>query len=141
MKIKDIMTTNIATIEPNAYLNEVARKMLDYDCGCVLVAKNDRLLGVITDRDIVVRCIAKDEDPTETMAENIMTAQVLYCYEEDDADDVTRNMAENKVRRMVVLNEQKRMVGMVSLGDLASHSNHQLCGEVLGTICKAPKND
>lgn len=137
MRVKDIMTTNVATVKPDVYLNEVARKMHEHDCGCILVEKDDRLVGVITDRDIALRCIAKAHDPVDTKAEDVMTAQVLYCYEDDDADDVARNMAENKVRRMVVLNSKKRMVGMVSLGDLASHSNHQLCGEVLGTICKA----
>jgi CBS domain-containing protein len=137
MKIKDIMSKEVEVVLPTATLHEVAQKMQQRDCGCVIVVKDDRLVGMITDRDIAIRCVAKAHDSSEVIAEHIMTPEILYCMETDDADDVARNMGVNKVRRLPVLNAEKRLVGIVSLGDLASHTNHELCGQTLGTICRA----
>ena len=136
-QIKDIMSKNVEVVAPNAPLADVARKMQQRDCGCVLVVKEDRLVGMITDRDLALRCIAESHDPASTTAEQVMTPDILYCRDTDEADAVTRNMGENKVRRLAVLDDKKRLVGIVTLGDLASHSNHELCGEVLGQICRA----
>ena len=137
MIIKDIMSKDVEIVAPETILIDVVSKMQSRDCGCVVVAKDDRLVGMITDRDIALRCIAKSHDQKETTAEQVMSSEILYCMETDDADDVARNMGENKVRRLPVLDANKRLVGIVSLGDLASHSNHLLCGEMLGKICKA----
>ncbi len=137
MKISEIMSKDVEMCAPETILIDVVSKMQKRDCGCVIVAKDDRLVGMVTDRDIALRCIANAHDPKGTTAEQVMSSQILYCMETDDADDVARNMGENKVRRLPVLNAEKRLVGIVSLGDLASHSNHLLCGEVLGIICKA----
>ncbi len=137
MKIKDIMSPNPETAHPDALLKEIAQKMEKSDCGSVIIVKDDRLVGMITDRDIAIRCVAKAHDLATATAGDIMTAEILYCRDEDDADDVARNMGENKVRRLPVLNDEKRLVGIVSLGDLATHTNYHLCGEILGQICKA----
>lgn len=130
------MSQDVELVAPETPLIDVVKKMQNRDCGSIIVAKDDRLVGIITDRDIAIRCIANAHDPKETTAEQIMSSQILYCRETDSADDVARNMGENKVRRLPVLNNDKRLVGIVSLGDLASHSNHKLCGETLGIICK-----
>lgn len=137
MIIKDIMSKDVEIVSPDTPLHEVAKKMQQRDCGCVVVVKDDRLVGMITDRDIAIRCVASAHDSIATTAEKVMTPEILYCRENDDADDVARNMSKNKVRRLPVLNDEKRLVGIVSLGDLASHSNHQLCGQTLGEICRA----
>jgi CBS domain-containing protein len=136
MLIKDIMTKDVEIVAPADLLGEVAKKMLQRDCGAVLVAEDDRLVGMITDRDIAIRCVAAEHDPKDTAARSIMSPQILYCFETDDADDVARNMGKNKVRRLPVLDINKRLVGIVTLGDLASHSNHELCGQTLGLICQ-----
>lgn len=136
--IKDIMTKNVETVLPDALLIEVAEKMQKRDCGCVLVVEKDRIVGIVTDRDLALRCIAKSHDPAKTMAKKVMSSELLYCRDTDKADAVTKNMGENKVRRLAVLDLNKRLVGIVTLGDLASHTNHALCGEVLGEICRAP---
>ena len=137
MKIKDIMSTKVQMVSPDTLLREVAGKMQSHDCGCVVVAKDDRLVGMITDRDIALRCIAGAHDPSSTTADSVMSREILYCRETDEADAVARNMGENKVRRLPVLNSEKRLVGIVSLGDLATHTNHLLCGQTLGIICAA----
>lgn len=135
--IKDIMSKNVEIVLPGAFLTEVAQKMQKRDCGCVLVVSNDRIVGIVTDRDLALRCIASSHDPAGTTAENVMTSDILYCRDTDKADAVTRNMGENKVRRLAVLDVDKKLVGIVTLGDLASHTNHALCGEMLGKICRA----
>lgn len=137
MLIKDIMSTDVQTATPETPIHEVAKKMVQRDCGSVIVVKDDRLVGMITDRDLAIRCIAKEHDPVSTTVGDVMSPEILYCNETDKPDDVARNMSENKIRRMPVLNAEKRLVGIVSLGDLASHTNHTLCGRVLGDICRA----
>ena len=137
MKIKEVMSNVVEIANTDASLQEVAQKMLQSDCGCVVIVKDDRIVGMVTDRDIALRCIAHNHDPAGTVAEKIMTRDVLYCRDTDDTDDVLRNMALNKVRRLPVLDANKRLVGIVSLGDLASHTNYELCGQVLGDICRA----
>lgn len=140
MKIKDIMSTNVKIVAPETLLNEVAKKMQASDCGSVLVGKDDRLLGVITDRDLALRCVAESHHPAETTAEQVMTKEILYCRDTDSMEDVALNMTKNKVRRMPVLDKDKRLVGIISLGDLAVHStdeHHRICGKALGQICAA----
>jgi CBS domain-containing protein len=141
MTIKDIMSMKVEVVSPETPLHEVARKMLATDCGSVLVSKDDRLVGVITDRDMVLRCIAEARNPVETRAEQVMTTPVLYCRDSDTMEDVALDMTKNMVRRLPVLDKNKRLVGIVSLGDLAVHSideHHRICGKALGHICAVP---
>jgi CBS domain-containing protein len=138
MNIKDIMCSNVEIVSPETYLNEVAKKMQASDSGCILVGKDDRLLGVITDRDLALRCIAQSHNPATTNAGQVMTKQILYCRDMDSIESVALNMSKNKVRRLVVLDHDKKLVGIVSLGDIASHStdeHHRICGKSLGQIC------
>ena len=140
MRIKDIMSKNVEIVSPDTLLHEVAKKMQASDCGSVLVGKDDRLVGVITDRDLALRCVAESHHPAETTAEQVMTKEILYCRDTDSLEDVALNMTKNKVRRLPVLDKDKRLVGIVSLGDLAVHStdeHHRICGKALGTICAA----
>lgn len=141
MKIKDVMSKNVEIVSPDTLLHEVAKKMQTSDCGSVLVGKDDRLVGVITDRDLALRCVAESHDPAKTNAEQVMTKQILYCRDTDSLEDVALDMTKNKVRRLPVLDKNKRLVGIVSLGDLAVHStdeHHRICGKALGHICAAP---
>lgn len=140
MKIKDIMSTHVEIVAPDTLLHEVAKKMQTSDCGSVLVGKDDRLVGVITDRDLALRCVAESHDPEKTNAEQVMTKQILYCRDTDSLEEVALDMTKNKVRRLPVLDQQKRLVGIVSLGDIAVHStdeHHRICGKALGTIYAA----
>lgn len=137
MKIKEIMSKETETVAHDTPLHEAADKMQKRDCGCVIVVKDDKLVGVITDRDIVMRCVAKAKEASEMTAENVMSPEILYCRETDEVDDVMRNMGKNKIRRLPVLNAEKRLVGIVSFGDLSKHSSQDLCGKVLSDICCA----
>lgn len=139
MKIKDIMSKNVEVVSPETLLHDIAKKMQQSDCGSIIVAHNDRLVGVITDRDLALRCVAKSHDPEATKAEEVMTKEIIYCRDNDKIEDVALNMAKNKVRRLPVLDKDKRLVGIISLGDLAVHStDHVICGKALGHICAVP---
>jgi CBS domain-containing protein len=119
MNIKDIMNRHVESVTPDTRLHEVMKKMRSSDCGCVIVSENDKLVGIVTDRDIAIKCVVGVYMPLDTMASEIMTPDVLYCRETDKAAVVAISMAENKIRRLVVLNDEKKMVGVVTLGDLA----------------------
>ncbi|MDD3019913.1 MAG: CBS domain-containing protein [Alphaproteobacteria bacterium] len=141
MYIKDIMSTNVEIVSPETLLHDVAKKMQSSDCGSVMVGDGDRLVGVITDRDLALRCVAESHHPEETTAAQVMTKQILYCHDTDTLEEAALDMTKNKVRRLPVLNKDKRLVGIVSLGDMAVHStdeHHRICGKALGDICAIP---
>ncbi|MBL4803932.1 MAG: CBS domain-containing protein [Alphaproteobacteria bacterium] len=139
MQAKDIMSRNVEVVLPSTYLSEVARRMHQRDCGCILIAEKDRLVGVITDRDLVIRGMSEGHNPGSTKAEHLMTKKVLYCRNTDEALDVSLNMAKNKIRRLPVLDENKRLVGIISLGDIAANlEDYNVCGKAMGHICAAP---
>lgn len=141
MNIKDIMSMNVEVVAPGTFLNEVAQKMRANDCGSVLVGQDDRLVGVITDRDLVLRCVAESHHPAEMTAAQVMTKEILYCRDTDTMEEIALDMTKNKVRRLPVLDQNKRLVGIVSLGDLAMNSadeDHRVCGKALGHICAEP---
>lgn len=142
MKIRDIMSKNVEIVSPETLLNEVAKKMQTSDCGSILVSKDDKLVGFITDRDLALRCVAESHHPENTKAEQVMTREILYCRDSDEMEDVALNMTKNKVRRLPVLDKDKRLVGIISLGDMAAHStdhHYLVCGKALGHICAAPE--
>ncbi len=131
MQAKDVMTKKPEFLPPTATLKEVALSMKSHDFGFVPIGENDRLVGTITDRDITVRAIAKGKDPNKTIARDIMTEKLEYCFDTDDLGKVVSHMQEAKVRRIVVLNKSKRMVGIISLGDIACKGNDaEMCGSL-----------
>jgi CBS domain-containing protein len=132
MKIKDVMTHDVSFVAPDAPLVEIAQRMRDEDIGAIPVTENDRIIGMVTDRDIVVRGIASGSMETAT-ARAVMSPRVLYCYEDQSVNEVLENMAEQQVRRMPVVNRDKRLVGVVSIGDL-SQTSQRKAGESLKEI-------
>ena len=118
MRIADIMTRDVTVARPETTLREAAREMADIDAGSLPVCDGRRLLGIVTDRDIVVRGIANDRPPSTTAVRDVMSEKVFYCFENDDVEDAAQLMAEHQVRRIPVLNREKRLVGMLSLADL-----------------------
>jgi CBS domain-containing protein len=118
MNVAHCMSRDVQVAAPNQSLREVAQMMKKCDAGFIPVGENDRLIGMITDRDIVVRAVAEGRDP-DTKVSDAMSQEVLYCFDDEEIDVVSGQMAELKVRRLPVLNRDKRLVGVVSLGDLA----------------------
>jgi CBS domain-containing protein len=120
--IKEIMTRQVEVIQPEATLWEAAQKMAALDVGPLPVCDGDKLVGMVTDRDITVRATAEGRDPKTTKVYEVMTPEVLYTFEDEDVSEAARMMLEQQVRRLVVLNRSKQLVGIVSLGDLAVHT-------------------
>jgi CBS domain-containing protein len=127
------MTRNVRLIEPNQTIRDAARLMAEMDAGIMPVREGDRLVGMITDRDIAVRAVAQGRGP-DTAVREVMTDEVKYCYEDDDTDDVARNMADIQVRRLPVLTRDKRLVGIISLGDMAVSDEAGKAGEAVAGI-------
>jgi CBS domain-containing protein len=119
MKIAELMTKDVRVTSPDQTLREAARLMSEEDVGILPVAEDDRLVGVITDRDIAIRAVAEGKGP-RTKVRQVMTNQVRYCFQDEDVDHVSRNMANIQMRRLPVMDRDKRLVGIVSLGDLAT---------------------
>jgi len=118
MKISDVMTREVRVASSDTTLREAARLMAELDAGVLPVANSERLIGMVTDRDIAIRGIAEGLGPDAKVSE-VMTGDVKYCFEEDDCDDVAKNMGEIQIRRLPVVDAKKRLVGIVSIGDLA----------------------
>jgi CBS domain-containing protein len=118
MKVSDIMTRDVRLASPSQKLCEAAAEMEKNDIGVLPVRDNDRLVGMITDRDIAVRGISHGLGP-DTPVSDVMSTQVRYCFEDEDIEDLVQNMADEQIRRLPVLNRNKRLVGIVSLGDVA----------------------
>jgi CBS domain-containing protein len=136
MQLKDVMTPNPECIRPDATLQEAACKMRDLDVGPLPVrGDDDRLAGMITDRDIAVRAVAEGKDPKTTPVREVMTEDVVFGFEDQDVADAARVMEQKQIRRLVVLNRDKRLVGIVSLGDLAVETGARpTAGEVLREV-------
>lgn len=118
MKIADIMTTQVNTVAAAETVLSAAKRLADKEIGMLPVAEGDRLVGTLTDRDIVVRVVAQGLDPTATKVKEVISAEPKYCYEDQDSEEVARNMDDLLVRRLPVMNRDKRLVGIVSIEDI-----------------------
>ena len=117
MKVSDCMSRNVRLCSPDDSLRDVARKMKEADAGAMPVGEKGRLIGMITDRDIVVRVVAEGKSP-DTLVRDAMTREVYYAFDDEDLDAAAATMSQLKIRRLPVLNHQRRMVGILSLGDV-----------------------
>ncbi len=135
MLLKDIMTRDVQVIPPGAPVKVAAEKMKALDVGPLPVCDGDRLVGILTDRDIAVRAVAEGRDPKRTKVRDIMTPEVVYAFEDQDVEEAARLMRDRQLRRLVVLNREKRLTGIVSLGDLAVETRDKtLAGDVLEKV-------
>ena len=139
MQISQVMSSDVRISNPNQSIRDAAAVMAEIDAGVLPVGQNDRLVGVITDRDIAIRAVASGKGPDTPVGE-IMSKEVLYCFDDDDVGKVAQNMADTKLRRMPVVNRKKRLVGIVSLGDIAVEDGPANAGEALCEI-SAPGGD
>jgi CBS domain-containing protein len=135
MQVIEAMTNNAYIANPDQSIIEAAKMMADCDCGALPVGENDRLVGMVTDRDIVIRALASGK--TDCTVRDVMSRDVKYCFEEDDVQDVARNMGDLQIRRLPVLNKDKRLTGIVSLGDIATTEEVDVAGEALCGISES----
>lgn len=135
MQVSELMTADVCYVTPETRLPEVAQRMRDEDIGSIPVAENDRLIGMITDRDIVIRAFPDGMDPRSCTARDVMSPRILYCRASQSVEEVLENMAEQQVRRLPVVDDQKRLVGVISLGDL-SHASERKAGDALRDISR-----
>ena len=134
MQIQDVMTADVSFVGPDTPILEIARKMRDGDIVSTPVIENDRLAGIVTDRDIVVRVIAEGGDVRTKTARDAMSPGILYCYADDSVEAVLESMGGQQIRRLPVVDRDKRLVGVVSLGDLALSGKRKAAGEALQEI-------
>jgi CBS domain-containing protein len=142
MQIKEIMTQDPVVAGPDTTLREAAQMMRDLDSGVLPVGEDDRLLGILTDRDITVRATAEGRDPNSTPVREVMSSEVVSCFVDDDVRGAAGKMEEHQLRRLVVLDRNERLVGIVSLGDLAVHTaDDQVAGEVTEAVSEPPEGE
>ncbi|WP_028915134.1 MULTISPECIES: CBS domain-containing protein [unclassified Pseudoxanthomonas] len=135
MRIGDVMSRDVCVVSPATTLREAAREMARRDVGCLPVGEDDRLVGIVTDRDIVLRGIGEGLDPDSSVRE-VMTAGVKYCFDDEDVDEVAANMAGLEKRRLPVLNRDMRLVGIVSLANFAYSHDQQASQELLRGVAR-----
>jgi len=134
MQVKEAMHTGVEWVEPGTPISTVAQKMRDLDIGAVPVCEKDHLVGMITDRDIICRAVADEADLSKLTAGDVMTKEVVYCRDTEDLQDAIHIMEDKQIRRMPAINEDKRMVGMLSLGDVSHAASQQITGEVVKAV-------
>lgn len=140
MKISEVMTRNVERLAPGTTLQEAARIMRKLDCGFLPVSddKDEKLIGVVTDRDIVVRAVAEGKEPAECQVRDIVSDKVLYCYADDEIERATDSMQQQGVYRLIVLDnsDSKQLCGIISLGDILRHGQQQLAASAASGITR-----
>jgi CBS domain-containing protein len=133
MKVREVMTGDVRLADPDRSIREAAQMMAEQDIGSLPVGENDRLVGMITDRDIAVRAVSKGLGP-DTKIREVMSKEVKYCFDDEELDGVAHNMGDVKVRRMPVLNRDKRLVGIIALSDLSRCEDAAKTGRTVAEI-------
>jgi len=134
MKVKKIMHKGVQWFSPETPITTLAKTMQKYDIGAIPIGENDRLVGMVTDRDIAVRGLANGKNISKLTAGDVMTKGVFWCREDDNASDAVRLMESKRVRRLPVINDRKRMVGMLSLGDISHAASQATAAETLKAV-------
>jgi CBS domain-containing protein len=135
MRVSEAMTRDVYVANPDETIQQAAIAMAGLDAGVLPVGDDDRLVGMITDRDIAIRAVAGGKGP-DAKVRDVMTTDVKYCFDDQEIEDVTLNMGEIQVRRMPVVDRQKRLVGILSLGDVAVIDGDGVAGEALSLVSR-----
>lgn len=134
MLVKDAMTAGLRIAEPDEYLPHAAKKMLSQNIGALPVVEHGEMIGMITDRDIAIRAVVVSKNPADMKVREIMSDECFSCFEDQSLEDAVRIMEENQVRRLPVMDADKKVVGMLSLEDVAIHAEPSVAGEVLKAV-------
>lgn len=135
MQVSEAMTRDVRIARPDQSIRDAALIMADIDAGVVPIGENDRLVGVITDRDIAIRAIARGKGPDARIAD-VMSSDIKYCFEDEDIDDVMQNLGDQQLRRLPVVSRDKRLVGILSLADIAVKASDGAAGSALSGISR-----
>ena len=135
MKVSEAMTREVRVVRPDQSIREAASIMAEIDAGALPVRDGDRLIGMITDRDIAVRAVAQGMGP-DTAVVDCMTSEIKYCFDDEDTDAVLGNLGDQQLRRLPVVNRDKRLVGILSLGDIATNMGNGSAGPALAKISR-----
>jgi CBS domain-containing protein len=140
MKLREVMTPNVEVIHPNASVQEAAEMMRSLDVGSLPVCDGRKMQGMITDRDITIRAVADGREARQTPVREIMTSELVYCFEDEDVEAAARLMNDHQIRRLPIINDEKELVGIVSLGDLAVETDDEhMVGQVLEGVSEPAK--
>ena len=131
MLVRDVMTRKVCIANPEQSLQQVAQIMAEESVGCLPVGEDDRLVGMITDRDITIRAVAQAKAPDTTKVRDIMSRNVKYCFDDDDIASVAENMGDIQLHRLPVLNQHKRLVGILAVSDIANYDGPSAAGEAI----------
>jgi CBS domain-containing protein len=135
-RVADVMARQVRVVSPDDTVQQVARTMREADTGVLPVGDGEKLVGMVTDRDVTVRLVAEGKDPSRTRVRDVMSPDVRYVFEDEDLEHVAQNMAQQQVHRLPVMNRQKRLVGVVSLGDIAKGRQPAMAGQALSGIAR-----
>ena len=142
MTLKDVMTRGVREISPDSSLRDAAKQMKELNVGVLPVCDGNRIVGVLTDRDIAIRAVAEGCDPDSTKSSEVMSPGVVYCYEDEDVREAARLMEKRQIRRLLVMDRNQKAVGIVSLGDLATRQrDDRLSGQVLEGISEPARHE
>src|ERR1044071_3017748 len=142
MKLSEIMTRDVAILQPDDTLHFAAQKMRDRDIGFLPVCDGESLMGVLSDRDIAIRALADAMDINVMLGRDLMTTPAIYCFDDQDVTEAAKVMGENQIRRLVILGrENQRVVGVISLGDLVRKGITDLSGQVLQKVSEPEKQN
>ena len=134
MKVKDVMHKGVDWVSPNTPITELAKLMRAHDIGCLPIGEDDKLVGMVTDRDIVCRGLAGEKNCTELTARDVMTKPIVYARADEDVEDALHIMEKNQIRRLPVIDENKRLAGMLTLGDISEKAGRDLTAEVMRSV-------
>lgn len=136
MLLKDIMTPDVATVGPETNVREAAARMAERDIGSLPVCDGRKVLGQVTDRDITIKVIAEGMNPEQVMVADIMTSPVIWAYEDMSVDEAAELMQDHQIRRLIVIDHDKNLTGIVAVGDIAVRASDALVGETVEQISK-----
>jgi CBS domain-containing protein len=135
MRVSEAMSRDVRVANPQQRISEAAKIMDEIDAGALPVGENDKLVGMITDRDIAIRAVGKGKGP-DTPVSDVMSREIKYCFEDEELDHVSKNMAELQVKRLPVVNRDKRLVGILALGDIAGKAGPRVIGRAVEGISR-----
>ena len=134
MLVRDLMTRGVRTLSPKDTVTFAAQAMAELDVGSIPVCDGQRLVGVVTDRDLTIRSIAQQRDPQSTVLQDVMSAEVHWCYEDQSIEEAAQLMRDAQIRRLPIVDHERKLVGVISLGDLAAKGGEIQAGEALKDI-------